>query len=882
MTDRTTKVALIAEVNGYLAGMDQAAKKTRELGTAAEKLAAQKQGFDMLGRSALAVGTIAAASFALAVARSSEFEAAISNVRAATQETAGNMGLLREAALEAGASTVFSAVEAANAIEELGKAGLTTEEILSGGLDGALSLAAAGGLGVAEAANIAAIAVKQFNLEGSDVPHVADLLAAGAGKAVGEVSDLGAALGQAGLVANGAGQSIEDTTGVLAAFADAGLLGSDAGTSLKSAIIALQAPTAKSKKVMDDYNLSFYDGNGVMLSYDKIAGQLETQLGHLDDETRNAALAQIFGNDALRSANVLYEQGAAGIAGYISDVNDTGYAAKVAADRLDNLKGDVEKLGGAFDTALIQQGSGANDSLRLIVQTATGLVDAFGKLPEPVLAASLGVGAVAAAVALAGGVASLAIPKYAAFRTALADLEISGRKAAVGIGLAGGALAGASVALAYFAGLQAKATANTQEFKDSLDQATGAATDYTRELVAKKLAETGAYDAALEAGVSQKQLTDAVLEGGEALETVRGKLSANNTVLTFFNSNTTGMAIAAGNANYEIGSLSSSLEDGRKQLEDTKAASEKTEGGLGAIAAAAEAAQESVNDLAAELRGFGDTQLSVNDATRAVEQSIDDLTAKLAENGATLDVGTEAGRENGEAVDAIARSYKELAASTIENTGVQADAIPVIQAGRDAVIASRVAAGEAQLAAEQYADSLGLIPADVVTKINADTAQAERDIDNFIDGQSGRTIYLTALTSYAYDSGSVGTIPQVGRARGGILPGLPSARDNMVIHAASGEFIVNSAATARHRSTLEAINGNGYAAGGMVRPNYMSAPPAMSSPGVDQSVLTALVDPSFIRAVRDLAKRPVSVSVDRQQIAYAAQSGLARTASLGE
>ncbi len=122
------------------------------------------------------------------------------------------MGLLREAALEAGASTVFTATEAANAIEELGKAGLTTTQILDGGLSGALDLAAAGQLSVAEAAGIAAIAVKQFNLEGGDVPHVADLLAAGAGKAVGSVEDLSAALGQAGLVANGAGQSIEDTT----------------------------------------------------------------------------------------------------------------------------------------------------------------------------------------------------------------------------------------------------------------------------------------------------------------------------------------------------------------------------------------------------------------------------------------------------------------------------------------------------------------------------------------------------------------------------------------------------------------------------------------------------------------------------------------------
>lgn len=70
-----------------------------------------------------------------------------------------------------------SARERLLAIHELGKAGLSAQQIFTGGLDGALSLAAAGAIGVAEAAEIAAIAVKQFNLEGSDVPHVADLLA---------------------------------------------------------------------------------------------------------------------------------------------------------------------------------------------------------------------------------------------------------------------------------------------------------------------------------------------------------------------------------------------------------------------------------------------------------------------------------------------------------------------------------------------------------------------------------------------------------------------------------------------------------------------------------------------------------------------------------
>ena len=107
----------------------------------------------------------------------------------------------------------------------MAKAGVSTKDILGGGLKGALSLAAAGSLDVAEAAEISASALTQFKLSGDKIPHLADLLAAGAGKAQGSVQDLGAALNQSGLVAASTGLSIEETTGVLAAFASAGVDG---------------------------------------------------------------------------------------------------------------------------------------------------------------------------------------------------------------------------------------------------------------------------------------------------------------------------------------------------------------------------------------------------------------------------------------------------------------------------------------------------------------------------------------------------------------------------------------------------------------------------------------------------------------------------------
>jgi TP901 family phage tail tape measure protein len=151
---------------------------------------------------------------------------------------------LRQAALAAGKDTQYSATQAAQGVTQLSKAGVSTANILGGGLKGALSLAAAGQMDVGAAAETAASAMTQFKLRGDQLPHVADLLAAGAGKAQGSVQDLSMALNQSGLIASQTGLSIEDTTGTLAAFASAGLLGSDAGTSFKTMLQALQNPSA--------------------------------------------------------------------------------------------------------------------------------------------------------------------------------------------------------------------------------------------------------------------------------------------------------------------------------------------------------------------------------------------------------------------------------------------------------------------------------------------------------------------------------------------------------------------------------------------------------------------------------------------------------------
>lgn len=185
--------------------------------------------------------------------------------------------------------------------------------IFSPAAGGALNLAASDGMAVGDAAELMATTLMQFNLTGAESTQVADALAAGAGKAVGSAHDLGLALNQAGMVSHSFGISMQETTGTLAAFAKSGMIGSDAGTSLKTMLINLANPSTKAANTMKELGINAYDAQGNFIGLSGLAGQLRDKMSGLSQEQRNQALATIFGSDAIRAANVLYEQGAEGI-----------------------------------------------------------------------------------------------------------------------------------------------------------------------------------------------------------------------------------------------------------------------------------------------------------------------------------------------------------------------------------------------------------------------------------------------------------------------------------------------------------------------------------------------------------------------------------------
>lgn len=372
-------IRLMADTASYEAAMTRAGSTARTVASGMENTGRKSA---LIASGMTAAGLAVAAFGVAAVKMAADFDQQMSTVQANTGATSAQMDQLRAAAIEAGASTVYSASDSADAINDLGKAGMSVTDILTGGLSGALNLAASDGMAVGDAAEYMANALSMFHLKGSQASQVADTLAAGAGKAVGNVSDFGEALNNCGAQANSFGMNIQETTGVLALFAQNGTIGAEAGTQLNSMLMKLAAPSAEASSTMKELGISAYDAQHHFVGMANFAGQLQKAEKNLTDEQRNQANATIFGSYAIKAANYLYEAGESGVNKWTKAVSESGYAAEQAAAKNNNLKGDLENLSGSMESLMISVGEGAQGPLRKMVQGLDTLVDAFAGLPS--------------------------------------------------------------------------------------------------------------------------------------------------------------------------------------------------------------------------------------------------------------------------------------------------------------------------------------------------------------------------------------------------------------------------------------------------------------------------------------------------------------------
>lgn len=821
MADRSIRLILTANVQGLVSGLKTAQQAIQDTAKrSSDFVSRNEQNISHLSNVLGGMGLALTAGFGYAVKTFADFDAAMSSVAAATMTTGAELEALRQAAIDAGAATSFSATEAAGAIENLAKAGISTADILGGGLKGALDLAAAGQLDVASAAEIAATAMTQFNLDGEDMTHIADLLAAGAGKAQGDVTDMAEALKQSGLVASQFGLSIEETTGTLAAFAKAGLLGSDAGTSMRTMLLRLGNPSKEAADEMARLGISAYDAQGNFVGMTDLAGQLQRALRPLPQAQRDAALATIFGSDAIRAANVLYQQGAAGIEGWISAVDDQGYAAEQAALRLDNLKGDLEGLSGSFESLILQSGSGANEWLRGLVQGAEGVVDAFGEIPEPVLNATTllvgGGGLVALGLA---GLGKLAIG-INNVKGALAAMNVSMKTAATTAGLLGGAVTIAATAVAVWATNAANAKAAAEEYAATLDDV-GNATDATADKLSDRLAGRtinwwdsfvnggkSAVDLMNEMGIAAEDVRGYVEGEAGAVERVTDAMQEYSDGASFWNKQYGGRAGAVQQLTKWLDEEAAAVEAGAKLNEDKAALDGESAAAQDDLAASYQETTTEVQnqstaladliEVQAEAAGVvlteREAQRNLQEAytgvTESIEAQIEELAAQYEAQGLgteaarrraeeevnaanKFDITTEAGRRNQAALDDIASSTWDVIDAMQRNGADQKTLQGVMQTSRDRFIGVATAAGMSADEANALADELGLIPAQVQTDIVANTGPAMQNIENLKAAMAGirdRTVQITTAFQETGIRPPAGYyVPSGARASGGAV-----------------------------------------------------------------------------------------------------------------
>ncbi|MGW6913705.1 phage tail tape measure protein [Kitasatospora sp. NPDC054939] len=685
-------------------------------------------------------GVLMLGAFAVASVAAAKFEKAMSGVQAVADATAEEMNQLRDAALDAGRDTAYTASQAAEAEAELAKAGISTADILEGALRGALSLAAAGQLDLAEAATISAQAMNTFGLRGRDVGHVADVLAAGANKSATDVHQLGESLRMGGLLAKQTGLSLEDTVGALAAFADRALIGSDAGTSLKVMLQRLVPQSDEALGVMKQLGFSAYDASGQFVGLSQLAGNLKSSFTNLTPEARNAAFATIFGSDAVRSATILYELGAEGIDKYIGAVTDQGAASRMAAIQLDNLAGDLQKLQGSLEVALIQSGSAANKVLREMVQWVTQVVDAYSNLPGWAQTSTVALLGIGGALALLAGGFMLVLPRIAAFQASLTALTTTmPRLAAAATGTMslltgpwGAALGVAVAALTVFGLATADAKEETQSLTEAVKADSNAIGANTRAWVAHKLETDGVLKASKELGISTSTLTDAILGNADAAARVRAELEPMRVE-----------AVAAAQAAAEAGGgqdkwaqaltkvdgalgglnaqINGAVEAAKREAEAAGGAA----GSTGKLGSAAATTAEELADTRTEAEKLSEALDNLNganiSAARAainMQSSLTELRDAVKENGTSLDITTEKGREVKAAMLDAAAAAQAHAEAVMKQTGSTEQATIVLGEDVEALRKVMQQAGFTKLQIDSLTAAYAQVPAAKVTNIS--------------------------------------------------------------------------------------------------------------------------------------------------------------------
>ncbi|WMX57453.1 phage tail tape measure protein [Peribacillus sp. R9-11] len=381
------------------------------------------------------------------IKQAADFEQAMADIKAlmSPKEWKQYGSQMNSLVKELGLETKYSNKEVAIGLQELIKAGVDLDAIMSGGLKSSLSLATAGELELGAAAEIASTVLNSFKDDGINMAKAADLLAGSANASATSVEEMNYSLSQVSSVAGPIGFSFADTNTALAVFAQSGLKGSDAGTSLKTMLMRLSPQTDAAATMMDELGIattnttagykylvekgiqpasrtipdldkafkklakqelgsgaskaklrkeydrlqkasgylssSFFDEQGNVKSMSEVFNILQVSTKNLSKEQKINAFNTIFGSDAIRGAMIASKAGAEAFDEMGVSINKVS-ADDVAATKMDTLKGSIEKMKGEAESAATTFGTALIPTIKTVAGTIEDVVGWFNKLDE--------------------------------------------------------------------------------------------------------------------------------------------------------------------------------------------------------------------------------------------------------------------------------------------------------------------------------------------------------------------------------------------------------------------------------------------------------------------------------------------------------------------
>lgn len=338
-----------------------------------------------------------------------QFDASMSNVyglMSSLNLSQAQMDALRDTAREMGATTKFSASEAADAMGYMALAGWDDAQVIAG-IPGVLNLAAAANMDLAKASDIVTDTMTPFGMAAERAGEAADVFAYAQANSNTTVEALGEAMKYAAPTADAFGMTLQDTAAAMGVLANAGIKGSQGGTTLNAMLRDMKNNAKNGAIAIGKTKVALTNADGSYRSYAAIIRDIDKATSSMTASQRDAALGAIFGDESLKGILATLKQGPDALDAMTEGMYACGGAAEdMAATMGDNLKGDLAILESGAQDMAIALSDWLMPAARGVVQGVTDLIGKFDALDDGTKNTIFRIGAMAAAAGpllLSGG-----------------------------------------------------------------------------------------------------------------------------------------------------------------------------------------------------------------------------------------------------------------------------------------------------------------------------------------------------------------------------------------------------------------------------------------------------------------------------------------------